>query len=454
MFTIVSFAASFEIPIIIQVENATTSTLYIQEAHLNQGQLTKTHRIDLKNGYAQFVYPVEDGSFIELIYNGYKIPMYLHKRSTPTVSFNAHSITETLHYSGIGSADNNFIAKYFKGLGGTSEVVKECAYMDIYFNSVAQNSSSVLAKESFLSALEKTHQWQKNLLSNERANISQKVYDFYSKKALFDKESNKLLWILDRLDVLNSQDIEAAKSTLNFNDNRNDFVDHPAFQNLLKASAIWKYLPNDIRKYRAYAKIYSIIESDFSGEAQCFLSAQLLVKVYEKSGESELGRSKINNIKDHCPSYLDQIMEMYGGDISGVENIAAPEIDMVNKSGGLVAIEDYKGQVVYISFWASWCKPCIEGFKKSKDIRKQLQDLGVVLINISIDKKEEAWRDAMIRHNPLGINTWAISLQDLAKDYDISAIPLYHIVNKQGKFAYLSNNGGRNIVEEFRVLVE
>ena len=80
--------------------------------------------------------------------------------------------------------------------------------------------------------------------------------------------------------------------------------------------------------------------------------------------------------------------------------------------------------------------------------------MGVVLLNVSIDKKEEAWRDAMIRHNPLGINTWAISLNDLSKDYDISAIPLYHIVSKQGKFAYLSDKGGRDIVEEFRILVE
>jgi len=145
---------------------------------------------------------------------------------------------------------------------------------------------------------------------------------------------------------------------------------------------------------------------------------------------------------------------LYGSDISGVEDIAAVDIDMIDKTGSLVSLEDYAGKVVYISFWASWCKPCIAGFKKSKEIRKQLQDLGVVLINVSIDKKEEAWRDAMIRYHPQGINTWAISLQDLAKDYDISAIPLYHIVNKQGKFAYLSTEGGRNIVEEFRTLVE
>ena len=132
----------------------------------------------------------------------------------------------------------------------------------------------------------------------------------------------------------------------------------------------------------------------------------------------------------------------------------APDIDMVDKNGNYVGLGNYKGQVVYISFWASWCKPCIEGFKKNKDLRKKLDEAGVVLLNVSIDKKEEAWKDAMIRHNPLGVNGRVVSLSDVAKNYDVSAIPLYHIVDKNGKFTYLSDNANRDILQEFIDLVQ
>ncbi len=452
------YANTLEISITVQVQNAPTSTLYIQEAHLDQTQLTKTHRIDLTNGYAQFVYPVKGSGFVELLYNGARIPMYLDKLYAPVLSFDGQRVLETLQFSGKGSADNNFIADFNRMSGGTGTQVKECSYLDISFTALGESGSHTMSAAGYAAALEDRYQNQISLLSRLQSAISNEVYTFYKDKAQFEKESDKLIWLLNKQGYLNSSELHDAKTLLGLNiegyRHGGYSISHPAYKNLLKAMAIWLYLPNDIHQVRAYTKIYQLIESQFSGEVKCFLASHLLVKVYEKSGETELGRSKIGELQNICPQFTDQIMQMYGGDISGVEDIAAADINMVDKKGSLVSLQDYKGKVVYISFWASWCKPCIAGFKKSADVRKKLQDMGVVLINISIDKKEEAWRDAMIRHNPLGINTWAISLQDLAKDYDISAIPLYHIINKQGKFAYLSDGGSRDIVEEFRTLVQ
>ena len=80
---------------------------------------------------------------------------------------------------------------------------------------------------------------------------------------------------------LSTSDIEAAKNVLRLDysvvQNRGGDVNHPAFQNLLKAAAIWKYLPNDIQKFRAYTQIYPLIEQNFSGESRCYLASHLLV---------------------------------------------------------------------------------------------------------------------------------------------------------------------------------
>ena len=448
-----------DIRIKMQVHNASTNAVYIQEAHLEQGQLTKTHRIDLDaSGYAEFIYPISASGFVEFNYNGYLIPVYLDTHSSPSISFDGQNISNTLQFSGAGSADNNFIAAFDQLSGGTQMASMDCAYLDILFTQMMVDKGHHASAAEYLDALNRRYNAQQNLLAQHGSSVSNTVKNFYTTKAKYQRESDKLYWIMYRHNQLDASAIQSAKAQLNLGQgliwSNNAAVHNSAYKNALKAYAIYNYLPNDPFQSRAYAKIYTQIEDQLSGESKCYLTTHLLVKVYEKSGNSDLGRSKISGLQNACPQYTEAVMQMYGGDISGVENISAQDIDMIAKSGNLVSLTDYQGKVVYISFWASWCKPCIEGFKKSKDIRKRLQDMGVVLLNISIDKEEEAWRDAMIRHNPLGVNTWAISLQDLAKDYDISSIPLYHIINKQGKFAYLSDQESRDIVDEFRLLAE
>ena len=448
-----------DIRIRLQVSNSSTNAVYIQEAHLESGELTKTHRIDLSSdGYAEFIYPITKAGFVEFNYGGYLIPVYLETNSSPTISFDGQNISSTLQFSGQGSADNNFIALFDKLSGGTQMASMDCAYMDVTFSQMMVTKGQQTSASEYLSALHQRFNNQQSLIAQHSASISSFVKNFYSAKAIYQRESDKLYWLLYRYNQLDASEIQSAKAQLNLGQgvswNNDAAINNPVYKNALKAHSIYNYLPSDPFQSRAYTKIYEQIEGQLSGASRCYMTTHLLIKVYEKSGNSELGRSKISQLQSACPQYTDAIMQMYGGDISGVENISAEDIDMIDKQGNLISLTDYQGKVVYISFWASWCKPCIAGFKKSKDVRQRLQDLGVVLINISIDKEEEAWRDAMIRHNPLGVNTWAISLQDLAKDYDISSIPLYHIINKQGKFAYLSDQQSRDIVDEFRFLVE
>lgn len=459
VFFAIGVLSAKDIRIKIQVKNATTTAVYIQQAHLEVGQLTKTHRIDLStSGYAEFIYPIANASFIEFNYNDYVFPVYVDTDSSPSITFDGQNVSNTLQFSGVGSADNNFIAAFDQLSGGTQLASMECAYLDILFSQTMVSQGQQSSANDFVKKLNQRFDAQQGLIAQYSSTISSTVKKFYTTKATYLRESDKLYWILYRYNQLDAGAIQSAKAQLNLGQgvswNDATAINNPSYKNALKANAIYNYLPNDPFQNRAYTKIYTQIEGQLSGESKCYLTTHLLVKVYEKSGDSELGRLKISQLQNACPQYTDAVMRMYGGDISGVENISAEDIDMIDKSGNLISLTDYQGKVVYVSFWASWCKPCIAGFKKSKDIRKRLQDLGVVLLNVSIDKKEEAWRDAMIRHNPLGVNTWAISLQDLAKDYDISSIPLYHIINKQGKFAYLSDQESRDIVDEFRLIVE
>ena len=127
----------------------------------------------------------------------------------------------------------------------------------------------------------------------------------------------------------------------------------------------------------------------------------------------------------------------------------APDFEMTMEDGSKKKLSDFEGEVLYLSFWASWCKPCISGFNKYRSMREEIEKLGVVMLNVSIDESPDKWKTAITEHQPTGIH--ATVPRDLVQDlYQMYSVPLYEIVGKRGQFLYLSDAPDRNILDNFR----
>ncbi len=127
----------------------------------------------------------------------------------------------------------------------------------------------------------------------------------------------------------------------------------------------------------------------------------------------------------------------------------APDFEMTMADGSKQKLSDFRGKVLYLSFWASWCKPCISSFNKYRKMREDMEKLGIVMLNVSIDKSNEKWKAAIAEHQPTGIH--AAVAQDSVRDaYQLYSVPLYEIVGKRGQFLYLSDDPDRNILDNFR----
>jgi thiol-disulfide isomerase/thioredoxin len=127
----------------------------------------------------------------------------------------------------------------------------------------------------------------------------------------------------------------------------------------------------------------------------------------------------------------------------------APDLYYVDLSGSESQLSDLRGEVVYISFWASWCGPCLRNFKKYEAIRSQLASEGVILLNVNIDKTEDLWLSALEAQDISGQNVRSTDIEGLQADYQVYNIPLYEIVNRQGKLVYLPDDPDRSIVDAF-----
>jgi cytochrome c biogenesis protein CcmG, thiol:disulfide interchange protein DsbE len=68
--------------------------------------------------------------------------------------------------------------------------------------------------------------------------------------------------------------------------------------------------------------------------------------------------------------------------------------------GGLLNLAQFKGQVVYLDFWASWCAPCRESFPWMNRLQSELGHDGLVVIAVNVDR-ERADADRFLREHPV-----------------------------------------------------
>jgi len=137
------------------------------------------------------------------------------------------------------------------------------------------------------------------------------------------------------------------------------------------------------------------------------------------------------------------------------QELKAPDFKFTLDDGTMKNLSDYEGEVVYLSFWASWCAPCLSNYKKYHEVRTKLQEMGVVLLNVSIDDTKGKWKKSLDKHIVInGVNAHASDLDFVKNNYELSSIPLYEILNKKGEFVYLSETYPRDIYADFQRWLE
>ncbi len=111
----------------------------------------------------------------------------------------------------------------------------------------------------------------------------------------------------------------------------------------------------------------------------------------------------------------------------------APEFTLDDLHGQPVSLSQFKGQVVLLDFWASWCGPCYSALPDLRRLKKEAADLPVVFLNLSIDRDEAAWREAIAEHQIKGVHVRASGWDaEVAESYQVRSIPSYYLVDSRG----------------------
>jgi peroxiredoxin len=109
----------------------------------------------------------------------------------------------------------------------------------------------------------------------------------------------------------------------------------------------------------------------------------------------------------------------------------APDFVLKSRSGENLRLSEYRGQVVMLSFWATWCGDCRAQLKQLAAMREQYQDVGVELLAVSLDQNLRQ-ADAMAE----GLKATYPVLHDASGDvgrlYDVAKVPVVVLIDRSG----------------------
>lgn len=117
------------------------------------------------------------------------------------------------------------------------------------------------------------------------------------------------------------------------------------------------------------------------------------------------------------------------------EGKIAPEFSFPTPDGKKhLGPQDFKGKILVLDFWASWCGPCRQEIPHLKEVYKTFKDKDVVIFSVSIDKDGAAWRKAMKEENMPWEQVQAPKAgKEVMKQYQFSGIPYILVLDKEGK---------------------
>lgn len=114
----------------------------------------------------------------------------------------------------------------------------------------------------------------------------------------------------------------------------------------------------------------------------------------------------------------------------------APQFTLGARSGHDVSLAQYKGNVVMLNFWASWCGPCRQEMPLLENIYQKYNKLGFVLLGVNVEPDSNAAND-WLKATPVSFPILYDKESKVSRLYDVEGMPSTVIIDRTGRVRVL-----------------
>jgi len=186
-------------------------------------------------------------------------------------------------------------------------------------------------------------------------------------------------------------------------------------------------------------------DKEVKGPALYYLGSALAEEAEDADGEAAAKK-----LTEEAVKYLEQaakeapdvkvgpdtIAKLAKDEISGLTSLGvgrpAPEVTGTNLDGKKMKLADFKGKVVLVDIWATWCGPCRAMIPHERELVKKLKDKPFALVSVSVDDAKATLTKFLEKEEMPWTHWWDGEDSPILKTYRVKAFPTLYLIDAKG----------------------
>ncbi|MCB0736801.1 MAG: TlpA family protein disulfide reductase, partial [Bacteroidetes bacterium] len=188
---------------------------------------------------------------------------------------------------------------------------------------------------------------------------------------------------------------------------------------------------------QAYVSAYNYAKRNFQGEVRDAAMGHILTEHIKNAKSKE----EYEQLKKNVEEYRTIAQEKFVANIDArfnemglmIPGFPAPDFTLENLDGKKVSLSDFKGKLVVLDFWGTWCGPCKQQLPYSKKIEEKYKDRDdLVFLFVALERgPKETWKQFVNQNQLPGVHLYSRQDRQLLP-YNIVSVPRYMLIDKEG----------------------
>lgn len=288
----------------------------------------------------------------------------------------------------------------------------------------------------------------------------EKLRIFFTIQNFLAKYPEYYSYVLGREKKVDSLNYYAFLDKINFN---HEYLMFDEYVDLLNTYLQIKFEHqtnyNEISSYVSQKRVlteFSFIDSLITNQTvRDYLKMSKLMEEIEYGEFYEL-TDIVQNYLNNCQTlkYKEKVSSKFCTKMILAPGKPAPVFRYSDINGKEYSLEDFRGNLVYIDFWATWCGPCRYELPYLKTLEKDYHSKKVVFVSISLDDNKSAWEKMVKEQDMKGVQLYGEGAWNsfVAKSYQIRGIPTFFLIDASGSI--LKPNAPRPSSDEIHSVLD